>query len=77
MIPFGKRKGPAENELDLLASNICNKKFPKGHVFFTEGQKCVPALYLVRKGKLELRSSSMATVENLLGIEITKGNVHT
>eukprot|EP00956_Cyclotella_meneghiniana_P030281 scaffold75720_cov67-Cyclotella_meneghiniana.AAC.4 len=76
VIPFGKRKGPAENELDLLASTIYNKKFPKGHIFFTEGQKCVPALYLVRKGKLELRSSSMATVENLLGIEITKGNVH-
>jgi CRP-like cAMP-binding protein len=36
----------------------------------------MPALYLVRSGKLELRSSKMSQVENLLGIELTKGDVH-
>ncbi|KAL7485761.1 hypothetical protein ACHAW6_011359 [Cyclotella cf. meneghiniana] len=75
-IPFGKRRGPAENELDLLASTIKNKKFPKGHVFFIEGQKCNPALYLVRSGRLEIRSSKMAELENLLGFTVTKGDVH-
>jgi hypothetical protein len=36
----------------------------------------MPALYLVRSGKLELRSSKMSAVENLLGIELTKGDAH-
>ena len=30
----------------------------------------------MRSGKLELRSSKMSQVENLLGIELTKGDVH-
>ncbi|KAL9180249.1 hypothetical protein ACHAXT_008219 [Thalassiosira profunda] len=75
LIPFGKRKGPAENELDLLAGAIKEKKFPKGHVFFTEGQKCVPALYLVRKGKVSIKSSSHPNLKALLGFSLGEGEI--
>ena len=75
MIPFGKRKGPADNELDLLVASIVEKKFPKGHVFFTEGQRCIPSLYLIRKGEVTIRSSAHPQLEDLLGFSVGKGDV--
>jgi hypothetical protein len=62
--------------LDLLAEKIKQLKFPKGHVFFTEGKKCNPALYLVQSGQIELKSSNMAHIESLLGFAVTAGDVH-
>mmetsp|Transcript_10375 Transcript_10375/g.21429 ORF Transcript_10375/g.21429 Transcript_10375/m.21429 type:complete len:837 (+) Transcript_10375:96-2606(+) len=76
-IPFGKRKGPADNELDLLASAVVNKKFRKGHVFFTEGQRCIPALYLMRSGQVTIRSSTVPKLEDLLGFSVGTGDVKT
>lgn len=70
LIPYGKRKGPAENELDLLADAIKEKKFPRGHVFFMEGKRHTPALYLVREGKVSIRSSSHPNLESLLGFNL-------
>lgn len=75
MIPFGKRKGPAANELDLLAAAVVNKKFPKGHVFFREGMLCIPSLYLVRKGEVSIGSSSCPNLECLLGFKLIEGEV--
>jgi len=70
MIPFGQRKGPAENELDLLANAIKEKKYPKGHVFLTEGTRTQPALYLIRKGKVSIRSSNHPNLESVLGFDL-------
>lgn len=75
MIPFGKRKGPAENELNLLVGAIKEKKFPKGHVFFSEGKKCNPALYLVREGQVSIRSSSCPNLDSLLGFALGSAEV--
>ncbi len=75
MIPFGKRKGPAANELDLLAAAVVNKKFSKGHVFFREGTFCMPSLYLVRKGEVSIGSSSYPNLENILGFKLSEGEV--
>lgn len=69
-IPFGKRKGPAKNELDLLAAAVVDKKFSKGHVFFTEGTDCIPALYLVRKGEVSISSASHPNLKELLGFSL-------
>lgn len=78
MIPFGKRKNPADiNELDLLAGAMKEKKYPKDHVFFTEGQKCPPALYLIRKGKVAIRSSAHPNLESILGFKLGHGDVKT
>ena len=71
MIPFGKRKNPASsNELDLLAGAIKEKTFPKGHVFFTEGKKSTPALYLIREGTVTIRSANHPNLESLLGFSL-------
>mmetsp|Transcript_12553 Transcript_12553/g.19339 ORF Transcript_12553/g.19339 Transcript_12553/m.19339 type:complete len:835 (+) Transcript_12553:129-2633(+) len=75
LIPFGKRKGPAANELDLLASAVVDKKFAKGHVFFKEGTRCMPSLYLVRKGEVSIGSSSYPNLENILGFKLSEGEV--
>ena len=75
MIPFGGRKGPAENELDLLAAAVVDKKFPKGHVFFMEGMRCMPSLYLVRKGEVSIGSSAYPNLEELLGFKPFGGEV--
>ncbi|KAL7543447.1 hypothetical protein ACHAWF_007405 [Thalassiosira exigua] len=77
MVPFGKRKGPAENELDLLVSVIKEKKFPKGHIFFNEGKRHSPALYLVRKGHVSIRSSSHPNLESLLGFKLSASEEKT
>jgi len=74
-IPFGKRKGPAANELDLLAAAIVDKKFSKGHVFFKEGTRCMPSLYLVRKGEVSIGSSSHPNLEQILGFKLSQGEV--
>lgn len=78
LIPFGKRKGPADNELDLLASKVVEKKFPKGHIFFTEGKRCTPALYLMREGEVSISSSNdreTAFISNLLGFNVTSDEI--
>mmetsp|Transcript_24505 Transcript_24505/g.38480 ORF Transcript_24505/g.38480 Transcript_24505/m.38480 type:complete len:818 (+) Transcript_24505:156-2609(+) len=75
LIPFGKRKGPAANELDLLAAAVVNKKFSKGHVFFREGTFCMPSLYLVRQGEVSIGSSSYPNLENILGFKLSEGEV--
>jgi len=77
LIPFGNRKGPAANELDLLAAAVVEKKYPKGHVFFTEGNQCNPALYLVREGKVSIQSSNIHEVENLLGFSVGTAEIKT
>jgi len=74
-IPFGRRKGPAENELDLLAAAVVEKKFAKGHVFFKEGTTCMPSLYLVRTGEVSIMSSSHPNLESLLGFKVGDGEV--
>lgn len=75
-IPFGRRKGPAPNELDLLVAAVVEKKFPKGHVFFTEGKSCTPALYLVRKGEVSIMSFSHPNLESILGFKFSDGEVN-
>mmetsp|Transcript_28198 Transcript_28198/g.60071 ORF Transcript_28198/g.60071 Transcript_28198/m.60071 type:complete len:842 (+) Transcript_28198:112-2637(+) len=78
LIPFGTRKNPADdNELDLLAGAIEEKKFLKGHVFFTEGKRCIPALYLIRQGKVSIRSSNHPSLETLLGFSLGQGDQKT
>jgi len=77
LIPFGKRKGPAENELDLLVGTIKEKQFPKGHVFFTERERCNPALYLIRKGEVSIRSSNHPNLESILGFNLGDKDVKT
>eukprot|EP00584_Thalassiosira_punctigera_P005060 CAMPEP_0172533546 /NCGR_PEP_ID=MMETSP1067-20121228/6205_1 /TAXON_ID=265564 ORGANISM="Thalassiosira punctigera, Strain Tpunct2005C2" /NCGR_SAMPLE_ID=MMETSP1067 /ASSEMBLY_ACC=CAM_ASM_000444 /LENGTH=839 /DNA_ID=CAMNT_0013318197 /DNA_START=162 /DNA_END=2681 /DNA_ORIENTATION=+ len=77
LIPFGKRNGPAENELDLLVGAIKEKKFQKGHIFFVEGKRTNPALYLVRKGKLSIRSSNHPSLESILGFDLGAKDVKT
>lgn len=74
-IPFGKRKGPAANEMDLLAAAVVEKKFSKGHVFFKEGTQCMPSLYLVRKGEVSIGSSSHPNLESILGFKLSDGEV--
>ena len=74
-IPFGKRKGPAANEMDLLAAAVVEKKFSKGHVFFKEGTQCMPSLYLVRKGEVSIGSSSHPNLESILGFKLSDGKV--
>jgi len=77
LIPFGKMEGPAENELDLLAGAIKERRFPKGHVFFTEGQSAIPALYLIREGKVSIRSSNHPNLESVLGFNLGDKEVNT
>lgn len=77
MIPFGTRKGPAENELDLLAGAIREKRFPKGHVFFTEGKSTTPALYLLREGRVSVRSAHHPNLESVLGFSLGDKEVKT
>lgn len=78
LIPFGKRKNPAsENELDLLAGAFKEKSFPKGHLFFSEGIKCTPALYLIRKGAVTIRSANHPNLESLLGFNLGSDDVKT
>ena len=69
-IRFGARKGPTENQLDLLVRNIKERKFPKGHVFFTEGKQASPALYFIRKGKVSVRSAHHPNLESVLGFNL-------
>jgi len=69
-VRFGARKGPTENQLDLLVRNIKERKFPKGHVFFTEGKQASPALYLIRKGKVSVRSAHHPNLESVLGFNL-------
>lgn len=78
LIPFGKRKNPADdNELDLLVGVMKDKKFPKGHVFFTEGKHCTPALYLIREGTVDIRTANHPNLESLLGFNLGKGETKT
>jgi len=77
LIPFGKRKGPAENELDLLVGAIKEQKFPKGHVFFIEGKRTNPALYLIRSGLVSIRSSNHPALESILGFDLGTKNMET
>lgn len=77
-IPFGRHKNPAaENELDLLVNAIKERTYPKDHVFFNEGQRCIPALYLVRTGKVAIRSSKHPNLESILGFKLGDGDVKT
>ena len=56
--------------MDLLAGAIKEKTFPKGHVFFTEGKKSTPALYLIREGTVTIRSANHPNLESLLGFSL-------
>mmetsp|Transcript_12484 Transcript_12484/g.26996 ORF Transcript_12484/g.26996 Transcript_12484/m.26996 type:complete len:827 (-) Transcript_12484:495-2975(-) len=76
-IPFGKTKGPAENELDLLVDAVKEKKYPKGHVFFIEGKRTNPALYLVRNGCVSIRSSNHPNLEAVLGFDLGTKDMKT
>jgi len=80
LIPFGKRKGPADNELDMLAAEFVDKKYPKGHVFFTEGKRTSPTLYLMREGNVSIQSSNKHEarfLENLLGFSVGSTEIKT
>jgi len=78
LIPFGKRKNPADaNELDLLAGAVKERKFHKGHVFFTEGKRCTPALYLLRNGSASIRSSKHPNLESFFGVSLGDGEERT
>mmetsp|Transcript_25000 Transcript_25000/g.45211 ORF Transcript_25000/g.45211 Transcript_25000/m.45211 type:complete len:830 (-) Transcript_25000:336-2825(-) len=77
LIPFGKRKGPAKNELDLLVGAVEEKNYPKGHVFFIEGKCTNPALYLVRKGSVSIRSSNHPNLESVLGFDLGTKDMKT
>ena len=75
IIPFGKRKNPVEdNELGLLAAAIKDTTFKKGHVFFTEGKHCLPALYLIREGSVSIHTSKNLNLAWLLGFNVSKAD---
>ena len=76
MIPFGKRKGPEEHDLDLLVGGIKEQTFPKGHVFFNEGKLHTPCLYLIRSGEVSIRSSKHPNLESILGFNVGSGEVN-
>lgn len=77
LIHFGPRKGPEEHDLDLLVGAIKEKKFEKGHVFFTEGKHHTPCLYLIREGSVAIRSASHPNLESLLGFSLGSEEVNT
>jgi hypothetical protein len=53
-----------------LSGLIKNKEFKKGFTFFVEGKTVTPTLCLVRSGTVELRSSKMHTIEDILGFKL-------
>jgi hypothetical protein len=63
-----------EHYLSLLAEAIKVETFAKGHVFFTEGKRCVPTLYLVRNGSVSIHSSKNLDLMQLLGFSLSKAN---
>lgn len=68
-IPVAGKPKLEDHELELLMSFITNKTFPRGHVFFKQGYRPTNALYLMRSGKVSVRSSALgADLETLVGI---------
>jgi len=62
----------------LLTQKVVEKKFPKGHVFFTEGKRCSPALYLMREGEVSISSSNnreTAYISELLGFSVSSDEI--
>jgi hypothetical protein len=60
----------SDQEYDSLSDLIKNKKFKEGFTFFVEGKTVTPALCLVRSGTVELRSSKMHAIEDILGFKL-------
>ena len=63
-----------DNELGLLAAAIKDTTFKKGHVFFTEGKYCLPALYLIREGSVSIHTSKNLNLARLLGFDLSKAD---
>jgi CRP-like cAMP-binding protein len=56
-------------EAELLSTMIKDVTFPKGHVFFTEGCAADSCLFLIRSGKVSVRSSLLGSeIEGLVGL---------
>lgn len=63
-----------DNDLSLLAGAMKDKTFRKGHVFFTEGKRCIPTLYLIREGSVSIQSSKKLNLSQLLGFSHSKAD---
>ncbi len=61
-----------DNELSLLAEAVKDTTFKKGHVFFKEGKRCLPALYLIREGRVSIHTSKNLNLAQLLGFNLSK-----
>jgi hypothetical protein len=64
-----------DNELNVLSEAIRDKTFRKGHVFFAEGERCTPTLYLVREGSVSIHSSKNLNLMQLLGFSLNNAEV--
>ncbi|CAB9520491.1 MAP kinase-activated protein kinase 2 (Fragment) [Seminavis robusta] len=54
-------------ETELLAENIVDCQHAKGHVFANQGQKVDPALYIIRKGSVNMTKKSGENVTLSMG----------
>jgi hypothetical protein len=56
-------------EVELLTTMIKDVTFPKGHVFFREGRTANNSLFLIRSGKVSVKSSLLGGgIEKLVGL---------
>ena len=71
-IPLANKQKLTLEEVDVLGSLIVTEKYPKGHVFYSEGAASDAYLFLVRSGKIEITTSFMG-IEFLTGIKAKSG----
>lgn len=68
-IPVGNKPKLEEHMAEIMTGLIENKPFPKGYVFMAEGRRSPNTLFLIRSGKVSVRSSQYGPgVETLVGI---------